>query len=202
MNITLVFQTALTFFLVANPIGNSPVVVALVKDFPFERQKIIVMREGIFAFLLALFFQFAGEHFLNLLNISNYAVTLCGGIILFLIALQMIFSISDAGEMAALKQEPFIVPIATPLLTGAGLLSVVMLKSHEVQNDMLITLSLVVAWVGVLGVMAAAPYLQKILGKSGLLALEQLMGLVLAMISMQLLVRGVHLFMDHLELGK
>ena len=202
INLNVAFQTALTFFLVANPIGNSPVIVALVKDFPFDRQRKIVMREGIFAFLLALFFQFAGEHFLDLLNISNYAVTLCGGVILFLIALQMIFSVSENSDTAALKQEPFIVPIATPLLTGAGLLSVVMLKSHELQNDFLITLSLVIAWVGVLGVMAVAPYLQKLLGKSGLLALEQLMGLILAIISMQLLVRGVHLFIDNLQTGK
>jgi multiple antibiotic resistance protein len=192
-----VFQIALTFFLVANPIGNSPVIIALVKDFPFPRQKKIMMREGIFAFFLALFFQFAGEHFLNLLNISSYAVTLCGAIILFIIALQMIFSLSEDPETTALKQEPFIVPIATPLLTGAGLLSVVMLKSHELQNNFLITLSLVIAWIGILSVLAIAPYLQRILGKSGLMALEQLMGLVLAMISMQMLVRGINLFLDN-----
>jgi multiple antibiotic resistance protein len=195
----LILQIALTFFLVANPIGNSPVIITLVKDFPFKRQKIIMLREGFFALLLALFFQYAGEHFLNLLNISNYAVTLCGGMILFLISLQMIFSISENQDTVALKQEPFIVPIATPLLTGAGLLSVVMLKSHEVQNDLIITSALLVAWVGVLGVLALAPYLQRILGKSGLLALEQLMGLVLAMISVQMLVRGIGLFLEVLK---
>ncbi len=195
-------QIALTFFLVANPIGNSPVIIALVKDFPFQRQRIIVLREGIFAFLLALFFQFAGEHFLNLLNISDYAVTLCGGVILFIIALQMIFSLSEPSETASLKQEPFIVPIATPLLTGAGLLSVVMLKSHEVHNDFLITLSLVIAWIGVLSVMAMAPYLQKVLGKNGLMALEQLMGLILAIISMQMFIQGINLFLDNIKNGK
>ncbi len=195
----IVFQIALTFFLVANAIGNSPVIIALVKDFPFHRQKIIMLREGFFALLLALFFQYAGEHLLNLLNISNYAVTLCGGVILFLISLQMIFSISENPDMVALKQEPFIVPIATPLLTGAGLLSVVMLKSHEVQNNLIITSALLIAWIGVLAVMAVAPYLQRILGKSGLLALEQLMGLVLAMISIQMLVQGASLFMEVLK---
>lgn len=192
------YQIALTFFLVANPIGNSPAIIALVKDFPFERQKKIMLREGFFALLLALFFQYLGEHFLNLLNIKNYAVTLCGGTLLFLVSLQMIFSRHGQEETKALKQEPFIVPIATPLLSGAGLLTMIMLKSHEMQNNFLITLAILIAWVGVIAVLAGAPYLQKILGQRGLLALEQLMGLILAMISIELLVKGANLFRETL----
>lgn len=193
-----IYQIALTFFLVTNPIGNSPAIIALVKDFPFDRQKKIMMREGLFALLLALFFQYFGEHFMTLLNIKNYAVTLCGGTLLFLVSLQMIFSFENKTDTSSLKQEPFIVPIATPLLAGAGLLSVVMLKSHEMQNNFLITSAILIAWVGVFAVLAFAPYLQKILGKKGLLALEQLMGLVLAMIALEMFVRGANLFRETL----
>jgi multiple antibiotic resistance protein len=188
------YQIALTFFLVTNPIGNSPAIIALVKDFPFKRQKRIMIREGFIALLIALFFQYLGEHFLSLLNIKNYAVTICGGVILFLISLQMIFSMNPKHEALALKQEPLIVPIATPLLSGAGLLTVIMLKSHEVQNNFLITLSILIAWVGVIFVLAVAPYLQKMLGKRGLMALEQLMGLILAMLALEMLVSGAALF--------
>lgn len=195
----ILFQLALTFFLVANPIGNAPIIVMMIKDFPLKRQKSIMWREGLFAFLLALFFQYAGEHFLSSLNISDYAVTLSGGIILFLIALQMIFSLSGEEESHQLKQEPFIVPIATPIITGAGLLSVIMLKSHELQNHLLISLALIIAWIGVLTVLVTAPYLQPLIGRRGLMALEQLMGLILAMISMQMVVKGTQLFLDHLN---
>jgi multiple antibiotic resistance protein len=194
-----IYQIALTFFLVANPIGNSPAIVALIKDFPFERQKKIMIREGFIALVIALFFQYLGEHFLDLLNIKNYAVTLCGGTLLFLVSLQMIFSMNTHEDALALKREPFIVPIATPLLSGAGLLTVIMLKSHEMQNNLLITGSILIAWIGVIAVLATAPYLQKILGKKGLLALEQLMGLVLAMISIELLVKGAKLFRETLH---
>lgn len=78
-----IFSIAVTFFLVTNPIGNSPAILALVKSFDFARQKRIMLREAIFALFIALFFQYLGEPFLSLLNIQKYAVTLCGGTLYF-----------------------------------------------------------------------------------------------------------------------
>jgi len=193
-----IFQNALTFFLVTNPIGNSPAILALVKDFDFRAQKRIILREAFFALLVALFFQYFGEMFLSLLNIKRYAVTMCGGTLLFLVSLQMIFGIARPSVTTSLKQEPFFVPIATPLLSGPGLLTIIIIKSQLENNNLLITLSILIAWIGVFGVMAAAPYLQKVLGKRGLIALEQLMGLTLAMISTGMIVNGVNLFLDQL----
>lgn len=196
-----IFQNALTFFLVVNPIGNSPAILALVKEFDFKSQKRIILREGFFALIVAFFFQYLGEHFLSMLHIKNYAVTLCGGIVLFLVALQMIFAIAtpEKESTSSLKTEPFIVPIATPLLSGPGLLTIIVLKSQLIQNHMLISLAILIAWIGVMAVMIAAPYLQKVLGKRGLVALEQLMGLLLAMMSMQMIVKGVNLFLDQIK---
>jgi multiple antibiotic resistance protein len=185
------FSIALTFFLVTNPIGNSPAILALVKDFDFERQKKIMVREGVFALLLALFFQYFGELF--------YAVTLTGGTILFLTSLMMIFPKQERGDSHTLKQEPFFVPIATPLLSGAGLLTIIMLYSKQENNDFLITGAILLAWVGVLGVMAGAPYIQRIFGPRGMLALEQLMGMVLALISIEMIVKGSYLFSQTLS---
>jgi multiple antibiotic resistance protein len=189
-----ILSLALTFFLVTNPIGNSPTILALVKDYDFQRQKFIIMREGIFALILALFFQFFGEFFLGLLHIKDFALTFCGGILLFLVALKMIFAAKAGSNSEVIKQEPFIVPIATPLLSGPGLLTIIMLYSKQEANDFKISAAILLAWVGVLAVMAIAPYLQKILGKRGLVALEQLMGLVLAMIAMEMVVKGASLF--------
>lgn len=191
-----ILQNALTFFLVTNPIGNSPAIIALVKDFPFEKQKSIMLREGFIALIIALFFQYLGEHFLSLLAIQNYAVSLCGGTILFLVALGMIFSVSEPAHSTTLKQEPFIVPIATPILSGAGLLSIIMLKSHLEKSAWHITLAILIAWIGVIAVMGTAPYLQQLLGRRGLVALEQLMGLLLALISMDMLVHGLALYIQ------
>lgn len=196
-----IFQIALTFFLVANPIGNSPAIVALVKDFDFSRQRWIVFREGLIALVLALFFQYLAESFLNIIGIEQYAVRLCGGILLFLVAFNMIFTDPPSTAELSLKEEPFIVPIATPILAGPGLLAIIMLKSQEMQNHLMITLSILLAWVGVLPILLAAPYLQKILGRRGMNALEQLMGLVLTLIATDMVVNGLALFMQTLKPG-
>lgn len=194
------FQNALTFFLVTNPIGNSPTILALVKDFSFKDQQRIILREALFSLIVALCFQYLGELFLNMLNIETYAVTLCGGLLLFLLSLQMIFAIAKQNETTtALKQEPFIVPVATPLLAGPGLLTIIMLTSKMEQNNLRVTLSLVIAWIGVFVVMAVAPYLQRLLGRRGMLALEQFMGMLLAIISMGMIVQGINLFLDTLK---
>lgn len=193
------FQNALTFFLVSNPIGNFPTILAIIKEFSFKDQQRIILREALFSLIVAICFQYLGEIFLNLLHVETFAVTLCGGTLLFLVSLQMIFSISKQNETtAALKQEPFIVPIATPLLSGPGLLTIIMLKSQLEQNNMRITLSILIAWIGVFAVMIAAPYIQRLLGRKGLLALEQFMGLLLAIMSMGMIVKGINLFLDTL----
>lgn len=192
------FQIALTFFLVTNPIGNSPTILALVKNYDFAQQKRILLREGMISFLIAIFFQYMGERFLGLLQVTDYAMTLCGGILLLIISLVMIFPKSELARQQVQEQEPFIVPIATPLLSGPGVLTMIMLFARKEANDWKITAAIFLAWAGVIAVMMAAPYMQRILGKRGLTALEQLMGMILSLISMSMIVNGLKLFMNTL----
>lgn len=184
------------FFLVANPVGNSPTILALLKDYSFDRQKKIMLREAIISLLIALFFQFFGEIFLNLLNVSHYALTLTGGLILFILALQMIFHAPETTIDGQIKREPFIVPIATPLISGPGLMTVIMVNSRNELNDIKISGAILIAWIGVISVLVAAPYLQKVIGKRGMAAMEQVMGLILGLISMQMIVNGLKLFVN------
>lgn len=199
MYIETIFPIALAFFLVANPIGNSPAIIAVVKDFDFQRQKIILFRESVFSFALAVFFQFSGEAFLNVIHVKDYAVTCTGGTLLFLVALKMIFSSGSKGSSQSLPQEPFIVPIATPLISGPGLLTIIMLYAKQEGDNLKIFLAILMAWIGITFVLMVAPYMQKILGKRGLVALEQLMGMILSMISMGMIVKGADLFMKALH---
>lgn len=192
-------QLALLFFIIANPIGNSPVIIALVKDYDFNRQRWIIMREGFIALVIALFFQFFGEAFLRLIHVQDYALTLCGGILLFMVSLSMIFSLSSSDNKIQLRQEPFIVPIATPILTGPGLMAMIMLKSVEEANNLKILASILLAWLGVFVILALAPYLQRLLGKRGLMALEQLMGMILSLIAINMCIMGAELFLKTLE---
>lgn len=193
------FQLALTFFIVTNPIGNTPAILALLKNYNFSDQRRILIREGFFSFIIALFFQYFGELFLGLLHIQDYAMSLCGGILLFILSIEMIFPRHETENTTSVsKQEPFIVPIATPLLSGAGVLSLIMLFAKQEADNLKMSLAIVIAWIGVIGVLALAPYLQKLLGKRGLLALEQLMGMLLAIIAAGILVKGMQLFIEAL----
>jgi multiple antibiotic resistance protein len=189
-----VFQLALTFFIVTNPIGNSPAILSLVKDYPFADQRRILLREGIISFFIAIFFQYLGGFFLSMLHIQDYAMTLCGGVLLLIIAFDMIFPKRDQNTDNALSKEPFIVPIATPLLSGAGVLSLIMLFAKEEAKPLKVSLAIIIAWTGVILVLGLAPYMQKLLGKRGLLALEQLMGMLLAIIATDVFVKGIKMF--------
>jgi multiple antibiotic resistance protein len=193
-----IIQLAMIFFIVTNPIGNSPTIITLIKDHPIRKQQKILFREAMFSMLLAIFFLFLGETFLKCLSIQNFALMTSGGILLFIVALKMIFSNRDENKAEGPKQEPFIVPIATPLLSGAGLLTMIMLYSKQEANNMKILFAILLAWVGVTIVLVTAPYLQILLGKRGLSALEQLMGMLLAMLAMEMIVKGSALFLTAL----
>lgn len=192
-------QLALIFFIVTNPIGNCPAIIALIKQHTVKEQQKILFRESIFSMILAIFFLFLGETFLSNLKIENYSLTLSGGILLFIVALKMIFSDRSQTETAHQKQDPFIVPIATPLLSGAGLLTMIMLYSKQEANDWKLLAAILIAWVGVTAILVAAPYLQILFGKRGMAALEQLMGMLLAMVAMEMIVNGSALFLTFLS---
>lgn len=189
-----VYQLALTFFIITNPIGNSPAILALLQDYSFSDQRRILIREGLISFIIVIVFQYLGEIFLKMLRIQDYALSLCGGVLLLIIALEMIFPRRSQKSQNSPKLEPFIVPIATPLLAGAGVLSMVMLLGKQEANPLKVSLAIIIAWIGVMVVLACAPYMQKLLGKRGLLALEQLMGMLLAIIATDVLVKGIEMF--------
>jgi multiple antibiotic resistance protein len=194
-----IFQLAMIFFIVTNPIGNSPTIIALIKGHDIHKQQKILFRESMFSMILAIFFLFLGETFLGTLHIQNFALRISGGVLLFLVALKMIFSNNGNDRAEAPKEDPFIVPIATPLLSGAGLLTMIMLYSQQEGNDFKILLAILTAWIGVTAVLVTAPYMQIFLGKRGLAALEQLMGMLLAMIATEMVVKGTALFLKALS---
>jgi len=191
------FSLIATIFILTNPIGYAPAILAQVKQFPFEKQKSILLREASFALLIAFFFQFFGEAFLSLLHVHSFAVSICGGIILLLSSLGMMFSEKEDEHYKEEAKEPFIIPIATPFLAGGGLLTVVMLYSQQLAPSV-ISLAIVLAWIGVFAVMFAAPYGYRFLGRRGFAVIEQIMGMITLMIAVDLLVHGFGHFFQSL----
>lgn len=197
-----ILSLALTFFLVANPIGNSPTILSIIKDYDLERQKKIMLRESLFSLLVALFFQFFGELFLNLLHITHYALMLTGGLVLLNTALQMIFHKPEDKKSPEKKREPFIVPIAMPLISGPGMMTMIMIGAAGASSQWTVSLSILIAWIGVTAVLFIAPYLQKLIGKNGMAALEQIMAMLLGLMSVEMLIKGINIFILTLEKGK
>lgn len=189
---------ALAFFLITNPIGNSPAILALIKDYSIKKQQSILIRESLLSFGLAVIFLLIGERFLSLLQVNQYAISITGGIILVLTALTMIFPRHEIDEQKTTKREPFMVPIATPILTGGGLMTTIMVYANQEANDFKIFLALIISSAATLGVLFAAPRIRQLLGDRGMTALEQLMGMVLLLLAMELNVQGASTFLRSL----
>lgn len=188
------FQIALTLLLVINPIGFSPAILALVKNLPFKRQRFILIRESVIALFIALFFQFFGEIFMSLICVEQYTVSFTGGIILLLVSLEMIYPQPVKIEQEKEISEPFIVPIATPLLAGPGLLAMIMFFAKSETDVLTVSMGIGISGAAVILTMAFAPYLQQFFGKRGMTALEQLMGLMLSLVSLELIQEGIKQF--------
>ena len=107
------WSAMLTLFLIMDPLGNLPVVVAILKNLPAQRRLKVLIRELLLSLLILLLFLYGGQSFLNLLGVKEEAVSIAGGLILFLIAIRMIFP--PPGGVIALKEgeEPFLFPLAT-----------------------------------------------------------------------------------------
>lgn len=192
---------ALMLFLIANPIGSIPVFVSLTKDFTFRHQRWILLRESLLSLVLAYVFLFLGEPFLNTVLIEQYSIYLSGGILVFLISLNMIFPVhSEEKGSKALSSEPFVVPIATPLISGGGVFSTMMILAKQAPLAS-VSLAILIAWIPVIVIVVASVYLQKILGKRGLIAIEQLMGMMLLMLAVSLFTKGLHSFGEQAHLS-
>jgi multiple antibiotic resistance protein len=193
-NLAAIFAQTLVFFLLMDPIGNVPIFISVLKGLPPRRLNFIIFRELLIALGFIVSFYFIGEWLMKFLGISDYTLRISGGIILFLIALKMIFNDSDEEKSQKTSKEPFIVPLAVPLVAGPAILSAVMIGG-QASNSHLVTLSaIVLAWAISTGILLLSSFLQKRLGERGLQACERLMGLVLILLSVQMFLDGVSYF--------
>ncbi len=193
-------SAALLLFLVMDPLGNIPLYLAALKNVEAARRTKVIIRELLIALLVMVIFLFSGQAFLSALHISEPALTVTGGVILFLIALKMIFPQPNRDNVS--KDEPFIVPLAIPYVAGPSALATLLLIMNgepERWPDWLAALFL--AW-GLTGVIlvCAAP-LAKALRNRGLIAIERLMGMILIAISIQMLMDGIAKFVTELSLA-
>ena len=192
-----ILSATLLFLFVIDPFGNIPILLSVMKGVAQKRQYQIVIRDGLIGLLILVAFLFFGAEFLKVLHLETESISIAGGVVLFVIALKMIFP-SALGQENTHAVEPFIVPISIPMLAGPSTLAtlLVMVKSFpEEQNALLI--SVLAAWGISVVILAMAPLLNRLLKEKGLAALERLMGMLLLMMSVQMLVNGVRSLTTH-----
>jgi MarC family membrane protein len=194
------FQTFILLLLVTDPFGNVPLFVSSLANLPDARRWRVVVRECAIAFFLLLIFMFFGRHFLAALQLSEIALRIGGGVILFVIAMRMVFPPpAGAGADANSTAEPFIVPLAIPALAGPSALATVLLfSSQDTQEVMLHVAALSAVALVWLAVFLSASQLQRVLGPRVMTAFERLMGLILSAISVEMLLAGIRAFIKSL----
>lgn len=189
-------QAVTLLFLVMDPLGNIPFFMTAVKKVARERRQWVIARELLIALAIMVLFLFAGQGLLGLIQVSPEALTAAGGIILMLIAVRMVFPSPETTlEEVSLADEPFIVPLAVPYTAGPSLLAVeVLLVSQDPARWPTWLAALMIAWSASATILFLSGYLERILGERVLLAIERLMGMVLVMISTQMIFDGIQRF--------
>lgn len=187
---TLASATVL-LFLVIDPFGNVPFFVAALKQVDAARRKRVVVRELLIAYAVMVIFLFFGQPLLKVLGISGPALTIAGGVILFLIALRMVFPMRGRTSQEDIEGEPFIVPLAIPYVAGPSVLAVeLLLMSDEPTRWPVWLAAISIAWAATAVIVLFGSQVAERLGSRGLIAIERLMGMILVAIAIQMFLTG------------
>lgn len=181
-------------FLIMDPVGNITSFREQLKDSPPDKRRKVILREMLIALAAMVLFNYIGEFIFDLLKVSETTVRITIGVILFLIAIKILFPSTDSLRANLPKGEPFITPLAVPLIAGPSLLATIMLFAHLEPSQPYMLGAIFLSWLAALGVLLSGPWLYRILGNSGLMACERLMGMVLALLAIQRFLEGVKQF--------
>lgn len=191
-----IISSTILLLLIMDPLGNLPIFMSVLKNLEVKRQKYVLIRELLIALLIMIIFLFAGETILIHLNLRTETVSISGGIILFLISIKMIFPTQESNNFIS-NEEPFLVPLAIPLVAGPSLLATLMLLSHQYQNNMIkLIIPLFIAWFLTAIILLLSGLFLKILGNKGINVLERLMGLILIMLATQMFLDGTRNYLN------
>lgn len=193
-------SASLLLLLLFDPFGNAPVMTVLLKDVPHERRRRVIVRECFVAWVALVVFMYVGESVMRVLQLSQTSLGIAGGVLLFLIALRMIFP-QPAGVFGEWTGgEPFIVPLAIPLIAGPSAMAMAMLLVSREPGRFY-------TWIGAMSVamvltmlvlLAAGPLIRR-LGERGTSAIERLMGLLLCAIAVEMLLTGIRSFAESIH---
>jgi multiple antibiotic resistance protein len=186
------FSAAVLLFLVMDPFGNIPLFLCVLRQVAPQRRRLVILREVLIAFTVLLVFLLVGPRLLALLQISQSSLSIAGGVILFLIALKMVFERPEQWAEGLPEGEPLIVPLAVPAIAGpSAVATILLLVGQEPQRwlEWLAALSIVAVMSGL--ILSSSLKLAEWLGERGLAAMQRLMGLLLTALAVEMFMKGV-----------
>ncbi len=196
MQETTIAAAALLLFLILDPLGNIPVFLSLMKSLSPQRQRIVLARELLIALAVLFVFLFSGRYILELMHLRQESVSIAGGLVLFLIGLKMIFPSPSGMFGEQIEGEPFIVPMAIPMIAGpSGMAAVILFSSKEPDRLADWSIALLIAWAATAIILFSSTYLYRLLGRRALVAIERLMGMLLIALSVQMLLDGIKTYL-------
>ncbi|HEY1043348.1 MAG TPA: MarC family protein [Telluria sp.] len=193
-------QAFILLILVTDPFGNVPIFVSAMQNVERSRRWKVVVRECLIAYGILLLFMFFGRHLLSAMQLSEISLRIGGSVILFLIAMRMVFP-QPGGLFGDTEGdgEPFIVPLAIPAIAGPSALATVLLFSSRSNTEVMINVAALTAVAVVwLAVFLGAEKLQKALGPRVMTAFERLMGLILTAMAVEMFMAGIREFLKSL----
>lgn len=186
----------LVLFLIMDPLGNIKSFIKFLEGLKPKRQKQIIIREMLIALGLILLFNFIGEYIFNSLKLAEPVVYLSSGVILFLTALQILFPKEEPSDSSSPKTEPFLVPLAIPMIAGPSLLATVMLYAHTETSQVVMLSAIFISWIASITILLFSKSIFRLIGANGLTACEKLMGMVLILISVERFMEGIIVFLN------
>jgi multiple antibiotic resistance protein len=191
-----IVSAIILLFLVMDPFGNIPLFLPALANIDPKRRTRVVVRELLIALVALILFLFTGRYLLQVLQLSEPALTIAGGIILFLIAIRMVFPPGDNSTQEHITGEPFIVPLAIPYVAGPSAISAVLLLSSRQPSAWAQWLfAIVVAWLASSIILLASSAMSRYLGDRGIIAIERLMGMILVTVAVQMTATGITHFL-------
>ncbi|MEA3001526.1 MAG: multiple antibiotic resistance protein [Sphingomonadales bacterium] len=200
--IALFVSAFVTFFVVIDPPGCAPIFAGLTREAPSAQRRTMALRSVAVAAFILLFFGLLGENLLHALGISLAAFRIAGGIMLFLIALEMVFERrtarreNRAQEVSAdpEHEDISVFPMGIPMIAGPGSIASVMLlmaRSQGLDQGLVVLAALAAILLLTLAALLAAGWLMRLLGKRLEAMLTRLLGVILAALAAQFVIDGI-----------
>lgn len=190
-------ESAFLLLLVIDPFGNLPFVLSVLSDVSPADYRRIILRETALAFAVLLVFALVGDQILGYLKIQGAALSVAGGVILFLISLKMIFSSSQAIFDSRYRDDPLLVPIAVPSLSGPSAITTVMILRTDEQVPLAgLLLAMALVFLVTCLIFLLGRRINTILGERGVHAMEKFMGLLLNLVAVNMTLAGIKAYLS------